>query len=354
MNLNQFLLSIIKRGASDIHFKVGSPPVIRIFGDLVVSKSAPLRPQDTSALAFTFLNESQGRYFDSFTEIDTTYTIGDDARFRVNIYKARGHFSIAMRYIPVNVPDLKSLGLPEVVPKFALEQRGLVLVTGVTGSGKSTTLAAMIDYINRNKRKHIITIEDPIEFIHKDIKSVINQREIGVDSPNFITAMKAAMREDPDVILIGELRDAEAVATSIRAAETGHLILSTFHTVDTKETINSIIGFFPEEQQPQVQAQLAANLRGIVSQRLIRKKDESGRVLAPEILVNTPTMRSCILEIEKREDIPYYLSQGGPEYGMQSFDQAVMKLYKADLVSYEDALANASSPAEFERALQFG
>ncbi|RKZ31033.1 type IV pili twitching motility protein PilT [bacterium] len=354
MNLNEFLLSVIKKGASDIHFKVGSPPVVRIFGDLIVTKSSALRPQDTSTLAFNFLNESKGRYFDSFTEIDTTYSIGDKARFRVNIFKSRGYFSIAMRYIPIEVPDIESLGIPPVAKKFALEHRGLTLVTGVTGSGKSTTLAAMIDHINKNKRTHIITIEDPVEFIHNDIKSVINQREVGVDSPTFTAAMRAAMREDPDVILIGELRDTDAVATAIRAAETGHLVLSTFHTVNTKETINSLVSFFPEHQQAQVQAQLAANLRGVISQRLIRRKDNAGRVLAAEVLVNTPTIRACILDREKREDIPYYISQGASEYGMLTFDQAVMKLYKADLISYDDALANATSPAEFERALQFG
>ncbi|MCD6501365.1 PilT/PilU family type 4a pilus ATPase [bacterium] len=354
MNLNDFLFSVIKKGASDIHFKVGSPPVVRIFGELIITKSAPLRPQDTSALAFTFLNESRGRHFSSFTEIDTTYSIEGKARFRVNIYKSRGYFSIALRYIPTLIPNLEELGVPPAAGSLALEPRGLVLVTGVTGSGKSTTLAAMIDHINKNKRKHIITIEDPIEFIHSDIKSVINQREVGVDSPTFRAAMRAAMREDPDVILIGELRDLDAVDTAIRAAETGHLVLSTFHTVNTKETINSIISFFPEQDKAQVKAKLAANLRGVISQRLIRKKDNSGRVLAPEVLLTTQTIRACILDDEKREDIPYYISQGSSEYGMQTFDQAVMKLYKADLISYEDALANASSPAEFERALQFG
>ncbi|HHS50221.1 MAG TPA: PilT/PilU family type 4a pilus ATPase [candidate division Zixibacteria bacterium] len=354
MNLNDFLLSVIKKGASDIHFKVGSPPVVRIFGELIVTKSPPLRPQDTSALAFTFLNESRGRRFASFTEIDTTYSIEERARFRVNIYKSKGHFSIALRYIPMNVPELEKLGIPPKASEMALEPRGLVLVTGVTGSGKSTTLAAMVDHINKNRRRHIITIEDPIEFIHSDIKSVINQREVGVDSPTFMAAMRSAMREDPDVILIGELRDTDAVATAIRAAETGHMVLSTFHTVNTKETINSIISFFPEHEQVQVKAKLAANLRGVISQRLIRKKDNTGRVLASEVMAITQTIRACIVDEEKREDIPYYISQGASEYGMQTFDQAVMKLYKADLISYEDALANASSPAEFERALQFG
>ncbi len=354
MNLNDFLLSVIKKGASDIHFKVGSPPVVRIFGELIVTKSAPLRPQDTSALAFTFLNESRGRHFSSFTEIDTTYSIEDSARFRVNIYKSRGHFSIALRYIPLVIPNMENLGIPPITKDMVLEPRGLIMVTGVTGSGKSTTLAAMIDHINKNKRRHIITIEDPIEFIHQDIKSVINQREVGVDSASFKDAMRAAMREDPDVILIGELRDQEAVQTAIRAAETGHLVLSSFHTVNTKETINSMISFFEDTDKAQVKAKLAANLKCIISQRLIRKKDNSGRVLAPEVLILTQTIRACIIDDEKREDIPYYISQGSGEYGMQTFDQAVMKLYKADLVSYEDALANASSPAEFERALQFG
>jgi twitching motility protein PilT len=354
MNLNDFLLSVIKKGASDIHFKVGSPPVVRIFGELIVTKSAPLRPQDTSALAFTFLNESRGRHFSSFTEIDTTYSIEDSARFRVNIYKSRGHFSIALRYIPLVIPNMENLGIPPITKDMVLEPRGLIMVTGVTGSGKSTTLAAMIDHINKNKRRHIITIEDPIEFIHQDIKSVINQREVGVDSASFKDAMRAAMREDPDVILIGELRDQEAVQTAICAAETGHLVLSSFHTVNTKETINSMISFFEDTDKAQVKAKLAANLKCIISQRLIRKKDNSGRVLAPEVLILTQTIRACIIDDEKREDIPYYISQGSGEYGMQTFDQAVMKLYKADLVSYEDALANASSPAEFERALQFG
>ncbi len=352
MNLNQFLLSVIQKGASDIHFKVGSPPVVRVFGDLIVTKSAPLRPQDTSTLAFTFLNESEGRHFSSLTEIDTTYTIGQRARFRVNIFKSKGHFSIAMRYIPLEIPKIDERGIPKAAKDFAMEPRVLVLVTGVTGSGKSTTLAAMVDYINNNRRSHIITIEDPIEFIHDDEKSLINQREVGVDSPSFMNAMRSAMREDPDVILIGELRDNDAVATAIRAAETGHLVLSTFHTVDTTETINSLISFFPEHQQPQIRAQIAANLRGIISQRLVRRKDNKGRILAAEVLVNTSSIRDCILDEEKRLDIPRYSAKGGSEYNMQTFDQAVMKLYKAGLISIENALANATNPTEIERIMQ--
>lgn len=351
-NIDQFLLSAVQKGASDIHFKVGSPPVVRIFGELMVAKTAPLKPQDTSSLAFAILNASKERRFASLSEIDTTYDIGERARFRANVFKSRGNYSISLRYIPTRIPNIDERGIPMEAKKFAMENRGLVLVTGVTGSGKSTTLASMVDHINKNRRKHIITIEDPIEFVHTDDKSIINQREVGVDSPSFNDAMRAAMREDPDVILIGELRDIDALGTAIRAAETGHLVLSSFHTVDAKETINSIISFFPVHQQPQIQAQLAANLRGIISQRLVRRADNKGRVLAAEVMVVTTTIRACILDNKKREDITRYIAQGGSEYGMQTFDQSVMKLYKDGLITYEDALANATSPAEFERELR--
>ncbi len=352
MNIDQFLLSAVQKGASDIHFKVGSPPVVRIYGELMVAKSAPLKPQDTSSIAFTIMNASTNRRFNSLSEIDTTYDIGERARFRVNIFKSRGNYCIALRYIPTKIPNIDEGNIPKEAKKFAMENRGLVLVTGITGSGKSTTLASMVDHMNKNRRKHIITIEDPIEFVHQDDKSIINQREIGVDSPNFNEAMRAAMREDPDVIMIGELRGVEALNTAIRAAETGHLVLSSFHTVDTKETINSIISYFPEHQHQQVQAQLAANLRGIISQRLVRRADNKGRILAAEVMVVTTTIRACILDDKKREDITRYIAQGGSEYGMQTFDQAVMKLYKDGLITYEDALANATSPAEFERDLR--
>lgn len=352
MNINQFLLSAIQKGASDIHFKVGSPPVVRIYGELMVAKSSPLRPQDTSSLAFTIMNATKNRRFNSLTEIDTTYDIGERARFRVNIFKSRGNYCIALRYIPTKVPNIDEKGIPKEAKKFAMENRGLVLVTGVTGSGKTTTLAAMVDHINKNRRKHIITIEDPVEFVYTDDRSIVNQREVGVDSPSFNAAMRAAMREDPDVIMIGELRDVDALGTAIRAAETGHLVLSSFHTVDAKETINSIISFFPEHRQQQIQAQLAANLRGIISQRLVRRSDNKGRVLAAEVMVVTTTIRACILDNKKREDITRYIAQGGSEYGMQTFDQAVMKLYKEDMITYEDALANATSPSEFERELR--
>ena len=354
MKLNEFLLSAVKKGASDIHFKAGSPPILRIYGDIVKIKSAPMTPQAMNSLAFTFINEAKRRNFRSFTEMDTTYTIPNEARFRVNIYRQKGTFAIAMRHIPLKLPSMEQLRIPEVAKRFAMEPRGLVIVTGVTGSGKSTTLASMINYINMHKRSHIITIEDPIEFIHEDIKSVVNQREVGTDTPSFLSALRAAMRENPDVIMVGEMRDTDTIATVLRASETGHLVLTTFHTTDAKETITSIVSYFPPHQQQQVRAQLAANLKGIISQRLIKRKDGLGRVLAPEVLVNSPTIRACILDPARIDEIPEHMSRGTSEYGMQTFDQAVMHLYKEGLISYESALANATSPAEFERAIQFG
>jgi|YelNatPaOPRAMG01_1025707.scaffolds.fasta_scaffold50900_2 twitching motility protein PilT len=354
MKLNEFLLSAVKKGASDIHFKAGSPPILRIYGDIVKIKSAPMTPQAMNSLAFTFINEAKRRNFRSFTEMDTTYTIPNEARFRVNIYRQKGTFAIAMRHIPLKLPSMEQLRIPEVAKRFAMEPRGLVIVTGVTGSGKSTTLASMINYINMHKRSHIITIEDPIEFIHEDIKSVVNQREVGTDTPSFLSALRAAMRENPDVIMVGEMRDTDTIATVLRASETGHLVLTTFHTTDAKETITSIVSYFPPHQQQQVRAQLAANLKGIISQRLIKRKDGLGRVLASEVLVNSPTIRACILDPARIDEIPEHMSRGTSEYGMQTFDQAVMHLYKEGLISYESALANATSPAEFERAIQFG
>ncbi len=345
---------MVKKGASDIHFKAGSPPILRIYGDIVKLKMPPISPQALTSLAFTFLNETKRRNFRSFTELDTTYTIPNEARFRVNIYRQKGTFAIAMRHIPLKLPPMEQLRIPEVAKRFAMEPRGLVIITGVTGSGKSTTLASMINYINTHKRAHIITIEDPVEFVHEDIKSVINQREVGTDTPSFLDALRAAMRENPDIIMVGEMRDPETIATVLRASETGHLVLSTFHTTDAKETITSIVSYFPPHQQQQIRAQLAANLKGIISQRLIKRRDGMGRVLAAEVLVATQTIRACIMDPTRIDEIPDHIAQGTSEYGMQTFDQAVMRLYKEGLISYESALANATSPSDFERAVQFG
>ncbi|MBN2541701.1 PilT/PilU family type 4a pilus ATPase [bacterium] len=356
MDLDNFLLNVIKQGASDIHFKVGSPPVLRIDGDLVVAKGAPLKPRDTASLTFNFLNRSSMKNFRSLTEIDTTYSIKGKARFRVNIYRQQERFSIAMRYIPYFIPTIEYLGIPQVAKKFAMEKRGFVLVTGATGTGKTTTLAAIMDHINKNRRSYVITIEDPIEFVHMDNLSVVNQREVGVDTPSFLVALKSAMREDPDVLLIGEMRDAETIETCLRAASTGHLVFSTFHTTDATETISGMINYFEPHQQPRIRNQLAANLIGVISQRLIKKRKGKGpgRVLAAEVMVVTSTIKSCVLDPGKSNQIPKFIAQGKTEYDMQTFDQAIMKLHKDGMISKEEALANSTSPADFQRALEFG
>ena len=352
MNLDAFLIKAISRGASDIHFKVGRPPIVRIFGDLFVVKGAPLSSEDMSNLVFNLLSQAKGKHLRSFTEIDTTYSIPGKARFRVNIYRSRGEYAVAMRYIPLEIPELDELRVPPAMQHFARRPRGLVLVTGITGSGKTTTLAATIEYINRNRKSHIITIEDPIEFVYSDKKSVIHQREVGVDTPDFLRALRAALRENPDIIMVGEMRDTDTISTVLQAAETGHLVFSTFHTVDAKETIARIISYFPEAQQHQVRAQLAANLTGIISQRLVKRKDRRGLVLAAEVLVNTPTIRSAILE-NRLEEIPVLMAKQSEEYGMQTFDQAAVKLFKAGLINEETARATATNPSEFDRAIKF-
>ncbi|MBN1754658.1 PilT/PilU family type 4a pilus ATPase [bacterium] len=354
MDLDSFLLSVIQKGTSDIHFKVGSPPILRIDGNLLITKGPSLNPRDTASLTFTFLNRSAMRNFRSLTEIDTTYTIQDKARFRVNIYRQQGNFSIAMRYIPYYIPTMEHLGIPPLAKSFCLEKRGLILVTGPTGSGKTTTLASMIDYINKSIKAHIITIEDPIEFVHSDIKSVINQREVGVDTPSFLVALKSAMREDPDVLLIGEMRDSETIATALRAVSTGHLVFSSFHTTNAVETISALINYFPPHQQPQIRSQLASNLVGVISQRLLKLKKGVGRALAAEAMTVTSTIQSCILESDKINQIHRFIAQGKTEYNMQTFDQAIMKIFKDGLITKDEALLNCSSPADFKRALNFG
>ncbi len=354
MNINELLLKSVKVGASDIHFKAGSPPILRIYGEIAKLKLPPLTPHTLTSLAFMFMSQSGRRNFRSTTEIDTTYTIKNKARFRVNIYKQKGNYAIAMRYIPLKLPPMEELRIPEVSKRFSMESRGLVIVTGVTGSGKSTTLASMINYINKHKRAHIITIEDPIEFVFDDIKCIVNQREVGSDTPSFVGAIRSAMRENPDIIMVGEMRDMDTVSAVLRASQTGHLVLTTFHTTDARETISSLVSYFPPHYQPQIRAQLASNLKGVICQRLIRRKDGAGRVLAAEVLTSSPTIRACIMDPGKFEEITEHIAAGKSEYGMQTFDQSIMQLYKQGLISYENALANASSPADFERKIQFG
>ncbi len=352
MKLDKFFIKAIAQGASDIHFKAGSAPIVRMFGDLFIVKGPPLRSDDITNLVFELLAQAKGKHLRSFTEIDTTYSIPGKARFRVNIYRSRGEYAVAMRYIPLNIPSLDDLRVPSVMRLLARRPRGLVLVTGITGSGKTTTLASSIKFINQNRKAHIITIEDPVEFIYNDNHSIIHQREVGIDTPNFITALRAALREDPDVVMVGEMRDVETIATVLQAAETGHLVFSTFHTVDVKETIARIISYFPESQQQQVRSQIAANIIGIVSQRLAKRRDKKGLVLAAEVLINTPTIRSAILE-NRIAEIPMLLSKGTEEYGMQTFDQAAVKLFKEGIITEEIGRAAATNPSEFDRSVKF-
>lgn len=334
--------------ASDLHIKVGSPPIVRINGALsFLQEEKKLTPEDTQNIAFSILNESQKEVFRKRHEIDISYSIRGLSRFRCNCFIQRGSVSVVFRVLAIKVLDIEELHLPVVLKKTALEPRGLILVTGTSGSGKSTTLASMIDYMNSNKTEHIITIEDPIEFLHKDKKSIINQREIGSDTESFGRAVRVALRQDPDVILVGEMRDFETIQTALIAAETGHLVLSTLHTVDAAETINRIIAVFPPHQHKQVRTQLASVLKAIISMRLVPRADGKGRVPAVEVLIATATIRSCIEEPDKTRLIPSAIAEGFSQYGMQTFDQSLMSLYHEGLITYEDALNIATNPDDF-------
>lgn len=348
----QFLKSLCKEGVSDIHLKVDSPPKVRLNGELLPVKHNPLSREIIEKLTFSLLNERQKGIFTQKYEVDFSYSI-DELRFRINAFRQQGNCSLVLRLIPPQVPSIENLRLPAVVKNIALEHRGLVLVTGVTGSGKSTTLAAMINLINNTRKKHVLTIEDPIEFIFKDKLSSINQRELGLDTFSFPGALRSALRQDPDVIMVGEMRDMETISIALRAAETGHIVFSTLHTTDAAGTVNRTIDTFPAEQQNQVRLQLSENLKAVISQRLLPKKDGNGRIVAAEIMVATTTTKSYIAEPEKTAKLKEAIEAGKSQYGMQSFDQALTELYKMGEITFEVAMANATSPSDFQRALQF-
>lgn len=332
-------------GASDVHLKVNSYPVFRIDGEIYSQEDLGILSQDfIQKIASSMMDKHQLQVFQENRDVDLAYSLPQVGRFRVNIFFQRNSISIAMRYIPFNVPSFDSLNLPKIIKSIALKERGLVIVTGITGSGKSTTLASMIDYINNNKPVHILTIEDPVEYLHKDIKSMINQREIGMDVYSFSHGLREALRQDPDVILVGEMRDLETIETAITAAETGHLVMSTLHTLDAQETINRIIAVFPPYQQKQIRIQLASVISAVISQRLIIKADKKGRLPAIEVLVGTETIKECIANEEKTASIRDYIKSGNIQYGMQTFDQSLYNFYKAGLITYEDALAESTSP----------
>ncbi len=349
IELNEILQVAMKAGASDIHIKAGLPPIFRIDGQLYPYKEAPrLSPDVVNKMAFGIMTKAQQEKFKEAGEIDLAYGVPGLGRFRVNIFQQRGTIGIVLRVIPFGVKTIEELNLPPIVGKLALEPRGLILVTGTTGSGKSTTLAAMIDLINSTRTCHIVTIEDPIEFLHRDKRSIINQREVGFDTKSFAVALRAALRQDPDVILVGEMRDFETIETALLAAETGHLVLSTLHTLDATETINRIVAVFPPYQQKQVRLQLASVLRGIISQRLVPRADGKGRVPAVEVLVNTARIRECIEDKDRTKEIRDAIASGFVAYGMQTFDQSLLQLYRKGLITLEEALKQCSNPDDFK------
>jgi twitching motility protein PilT len=294
------------------------------------------------------MSPAQKETFKRENEVDFAYSVPGLGRFRCNAFMQRGSIGLVFRVIPTRIPNIEELNLPPILKKIALEERGLVLVTGTTGSGKSTTLAAMIDHINNHKTVNIITIEDPIEFLHKDKKSIIHQREVGADTKSFAKALRAALRQDPDVILVGEMRDFETIQTALMAAETGHLVLSTLHTLDAPETVNRIVSFFPPYHHQQVRLQLSTVLKGIISLRLVPRADGKGRVPAVEVLVSTATVRDCILEAKKTPLLPDVIAQGKLHYGMQTFDQSLFELYQKEFISLEEALKWATNPEDFK------
>jgi len=352
LDLNEILKIAIKGGASDIHLKSGLPPMFRVDGALVPLKNGErLMPDEIQKTAISIMNPLQKQHFEETREVDLAYGIAGLGRFRVNCFQQRGSVGVVFRVIPFGVKSIENLFLPKVIERIALENRGLILVTGTTGSGKSTTLASMIEYINANRTCHIMTIEDPIEFLIRDRRSIVNQREIGVDTQSFSTALRSALRQDPDVILVGEMRDFETIETAIIAAETGHLVMSTLHTLDATETINRIISVFPPYQQKQIRLQLSSILRAVISQRLVPRADGKGRVPAMEVMVTTARIRECISDKDRTKEIADAIAKGFTTYGMQSFDQSLMQLVKQKLVTYEEALKNVSNPDDF--ALRF-
>lgn len=349
---DKFLAAAVKAGASDIHIKANAQPTLRVHGVLKEVKLEPLT-QDGMERLIAHLLERVGVVFEPnrLKEHDTSYQVDGVGRFRVNILKQKGHFGAVLRVIPKNIPTLDDLGLPDVLKQLVREERGLILVTGVTGSGKSTTLAAMVHEINRSSRKHIVTIEDPIEFLHEDQLARVTQREVGADTESFAMALRAALRQDPDVILVGEMRDAVTIDTALKAAETGHLVLSTVHTTDAAKTIGRIIDVFPHDAQDGVRLRLAENLRATISQRLLRRADNQGRVVAMEIMVVTLTAQEMIKDAMRTAEIKDYIERGRDLYGTQSFDQHLIELYQAGLISFDTARQAASNPADLERAL---
>jgi twitching motility protein PilT len=351
-NFKAVLQQLVQRNASDLHLKVGRPPTLRLHGELVPVEGPALRPEDLKGLAEQLMTPRQVKEFTDNKECDFAIGVPGIGRFRCNVYQQRGSLCYAMRAIPYQAKTLEELNLPKVLEEIALKPRGLVLVTGITGSGKSTALAAMIQHVNEHRRANVITIEDPIEFLHRDINCNINQREVGTDTATFAQALRRVLRQDPDVILIGEIRDLETLDTALKAADTGHLVFSTLHTTDTTQTINRVLSFYPPHQQAEVRFSLASALQAVVSLRLVPRADKPGRVPAVEVLINTQTVRDQIRDMDKTLNIPDLIKEGTIQYGMQSFDQSLMSYYSQGIISYESAVFYATSPSEFALRVQ--
>lgn len=351
LDLDRVLREAVDRGASDVHIKVGSPPHIRLDGELTPVADESIAAADTERVAFAIMPKLRAEEFLTSNEADFAYALNGVGRFRVNVFRQRGSVGMVLRHILPGIPPMEELGLPPVVRRLAEEHRGLVLVTGPTGSGKTTTLAAMIDHINSTKARHIVTIEDPIEVLHSDKLSIINQREVGDDTVDFLSALKRVLRQDPDVILIGEMRDPETVWAALSAAETGHLVFSTLHTMGATETINRVIDFFPPYQQQQVRMSMAGALKGIVSQRLVQRADGQGRVPAMEVLVATGRVFDKIADATATHELEEIIADG-EFYGMQSFDQSLLHLFATGVVSRRDALSTASNPHDLRLKME--
>jgi twitching motility protein PilT len=349
MDLPQLLTECAKRKASDLHLKAGTKPILRIHGHLEIQDDLPLVDQEFVRRAvMTLLGEQRYELLTQGREMDMGYRLPGVGRFRVNAFLSQGEVRAVFRHVPERVPTFSDLYLPKVLERLCMERRGMILVTGITGSGKSTTLAAMISFMNQNRNDHVLTIEDPIEFVYEDNKCVISQREVGQDSVGFAPALRAALREDPDIILVGEMRDPATMEVALHAAETGHLVLSTLHTLDAAETVNRVISTFPPHQEDQIRSQLAAVMQGIICQRLVVRADGKGRVPAVEVMVATGLIRDCLRDAAKTPDLPTFIAAGQAQYGMQSFDQSLLQLHREELITYETARDAATNPDDFD------
>ena len=352
MNIRSVLEKMIAARASDLHVKIGTPPVVRVDGVLYTLDEPPPGPDDLKSVVAQLLNDEQRLYFSTHHEIDFAFGVAGLARFRANVFMQRGSPALALRHVPVDVPTIEDLQLPTLVRELAFAPRGLILVTGRTGSGKSTTLAAMIDALNRVTTRNVITVEDPIEFLHRDRMSFIHQREVGLDTRSFHEGLRYVLRQDPDIILVGEIRDLETMSTALMAADTGHLVLSTLHTTDVVQTLQRVISFYPPHQHDEIRMSLAANLRAVICQRLVPRRDGAGRAPAVEIMVNTQTIREFLLNPEKLPLIHSAVAEGVTQYGMQTFDQSVLGLLQSGVITEEEAIRNCNNPNELSLKLK--